>query len=162
MVTTTLGMSSTLAHTTVQKLTSVSRTILEASLATSSGLLTRLKALRVDIASAAQAVYDQWEQDEDGVDEEFGGGGICDEISREIGSILAGAGISFIEGGQDGDDHAFLYAFDNLEAYEVDIPPQIYERGSGYSWTKVTGVLFDKDDVQITPVNRKDITEDLA
>lgn len=135
----------------------VSQTLLEVNRATSSDLLTKLIALRSTIAQAAQKVYDQWEQDPEGVDEEFGGGGICDSVSSEIGSILAGVGIDFVDGGQDGDDHAFLYAYDEQEAYEVDIPPGIYERGSGYSWTKIPDVVFDQDDVQITKVNRSDI-----
>lgn len=33
--------------------------------------------LRSQFAAAAQAEYDAWEQDEEGIDEVLGGGGIC-------------------------------------------------------------------------------------
>jgi len=139
-------------------MTSIRRTLLEIHQgAQQSSLHDRIRQLTPAMAKAAQAVYDAWNQDEDGMDEEFGGGGACDEIASEIASILAHAGIDTTEGGQDGDDHAYLYAYDDREAFEVDIPPHVYERGSGYSWTKIPGVVFEADDVQITPVKRADI-----
>ena len=43
-----------------------------------------LNHLRPELASAAQSVYDEWEQDEDGNDEMLGGGGICQDIAEKF------------------------------------------------------------------------------
>ena len=136
---------------------SVSIKLLRQLLHESAGLLDRLRRLRPEFARAAQMIYDAWQQDEDGFDDEVGAGGICDEIASEMAGILAMAGISTVEGGQDGDDHAYLYAYDDRDAFEVDLPHQLYERGSGYSWTKIPEVVFELDDIEITRVNREDI-----
>lgn len=117
-----------------------------------SDLLAKLKELRAEIARRAQEVYDAWEQDEDGIDEELGSGGICDRISDEISSVLSDAGIDSVAGGQDGDDHAYVLAVDGTHAYAVDVPPHVYERGSGYSWKKVPGVTITEDDVVLEEV----------
>lgn len=112
--------------------------------------------LRPQMAAAAQNVYDEWEPDEEG-DDVFGGGGICDAISGAIaGVIVSHMDANTAEGGQDGDDHAWTIAYSPTEAsevYGVDIHPYVYERGSGYSWTKIPGVRFDADDVEIFPVD---------
>jgi len=113
-------------------------------------LYNQLLALRPKMAQAAQAVYDNWEQ---------GGGGICDEISQEIQGVIAGSIINaeVTDAGQEGDDHAWTIVYNDTEAYEIDIPCSIYERGGGYSWTKVQDVRFDPDDVIIHPIDRADI-----
>jgi hypothetical protein len=117
-----------------------------------SDLRARLEAARPGIAQVAQSIYDEWQQDEDGWDEVFGGGGICDEIAKEVSSFLSD--IDTTEGGADGDDHAFLIAYDDTEAYEVDIPPGVYEFGGGYVWTKRPNVTITPDDVYIGKVDR--------
>lgn len=137
-------------------MTRLSLTLLEV-LQETQPLLQRLRALIPRIVVAAQTEYNAWDQNEDGEDEELGTGGICDAIASSIASILAGAGIDCVDGGQEGDDHAFLYAYDDTEAYEVDIPPQIYERGGGCSWKKIPDVEFEAGDVSITRVNRRDV-----
>ena len=38
---------------------------------------------------AAQKEYDDWAQDEDGMDEVLGTGGICQDIAEKIASILS-------------------------------------------------------------------------
>lgn len=109
----------------------------------------QLEALRPQMAAAAQKIYDEWEQGEDD-----GGGGICDEIEHEISGIIASNVESeVIQGGQDGDDHAWTIAYLGKEVYGIDIAPMLYERGGGYSWTKVPGVTFDADDVEIFPLD---------
>jgi hypothetical protein len=120
----------------------------------SSNLRAQLEASRPELARIAQAVYDDWQQDEEGIDEVYGGGGICDAIAEEIAVHLSQLGIDTIDGGQDGDDHAFLIAYNDTEAYEVDIPPGVYEYGSGYSWTKKRDVTITADDVYIGKVDQ--------
>jgi len=120
-------------------------------------LRSQLELLRPIIIAAAQRVYDTWEPDDEYDD--FSGGGICDAISSEISSILAGAGIDSTEGGQDGDDHSFVIAYDRRFAYVVDIHHSTYESGGGYSWQKIPGVIFQPEDVQIFEVDRPDWIE---
>lgn len=115
-----------------------------------------LKALTPQMAAAAQKIYDEWEQGDE--DDDFGGGGICDAIAQEISSIIVGniADVELIDGGQDGDDHAWVIAGLDGKAYGVDIAPGVYETGSGYSWTKRPGVTFDASDVDIFAIPYKD------
>lgn len=117
-----------------------------------------LGALRSQLASAAQAVYDGWTQDADGFDEEMGGGGICDQVANAMSGVIYTAvpDVEVTEGGQDGDDHAYLIVYNQSEAYEVDIPPGVYETGGGYNWRKVEGVVLGPQHVMITPLNRAD------
>lgn len=122
-----------------------------------SDLLAKILELRAEIARRAQAVYDAWEQDGDGYDEEFGGGGICDRVADEIASVLSEADIDTVAGGQDGDDHAFVLAIDDRSAYSVDIPPGVDERGGGYSWKKIPGVTITEDDVAVDEVRHSDV-----
>ncbi len=117
-------------------------------------LYKQLMALRSRMAFAAQQIYNSWEQDEHGMDAELGGGGICDEISRAIGDIVAQSvrNAETAEGGQPGDDHSWLIVYNQKEAYGVDITCHIYERGSGYSWQKLPGVHFSPNDISIWEV----------
>jgi GNAT superfamily N-acetyltransferase/2'-5' RNA ligase len=119
----------------------------------------QLAALRPQMAAAAQEIYDAWDQggyrSSEGGDIEFGEGGICDSIAREIGGIIASKirNVEVTDGGQDGDDHAWTVAYRGKEVYGIDIPHTLYERGGGYSWTKVPGVTFGADDVEIFPMD---------
>lgn len=121
------------------------------------GLRRALDRLAPALASAAQRVYDTWDQDEDGMDEDLGGGGICDLVAQEMAAVLSSAGIETMEGGHQGDDHAYLIAYNDDEAFAVDIPPGVYETGGGYSWRKRPGVTIDASDVVIDEVRRSDI-----
>lgn len=98
-----------------------------------------LEANRWTICAAAQRVYDEWEQDQDGQSFEYGSGGICDAIAESIAGELDCA---VREGGWDGDDHAWLIVSDGREAYMIDIPADVYETGAGLRWTKRPGVVF--------------------
>lgn len=106
-----------------------------------------LSRLRPQIAAAAQNIYDAWSQDEN---DDFGGG-ICDEIAREISGIIAAniADVELDEYGHEGDDHAAVIATRGNEQYLIDIPPSVYETGGGYNWTKRVGVTFSPDDIYI-------------
>jgi hypothetical protein len=116
--------------------------------------------LRPQMAQAAQVVYDAWNQSGEDGDWEVGFGGICDQIAREMGDIIAQhiPDIELMDGGQDGDDHANLIVYNNQEAYLVDISPSVYETGGGMSWQKIDGVQIRPDDVEIYPLNLQDIT----
>lgn len=119
----------------------------------------RLMALREAMASAAQQEYDGWNQDDEGIDEELGGGGICDRISESMANVIDGSieGAEFRDGGQEGDDHAYNYVRIGDEAFGVDIPPHVYETGGGYNWSKIPGVKFKPDDVDIWPVPLRNV-----
>lgn len=116
-------------------------------------LYNQLVAIRPAIATAAQAIYDEWDQSED----DFG---ICDQIADAIGTILNEAGIDNTYGGHDGDDHAYIIAYNESESYVIDIPYNTYEIGSGYSWKKIPDVTFDQNDVVIDRVERPDWIDD--
>ena len=116
-----------------------------------SGLYQVLYSLRPQIILAAQCIYDEWDQSGDD-----SGGGICDEIASAIGDILAQFDINHTYGGHEGDDHAYIIAYNDYESYVVDITPETYEHGGGYSWTKIPDVQFELDDVIIARVHRPD------
>lgn len=113
----------------------------------------KLDALRHQLACASQAVYDDWAQDDDGLDDELGAGGICDRIADAMIGVLAQHGIAATIGGQDGDDHAWVIAKSEDGVVGVDIPYRLYERGAGYSWTRIPGVIFSEDDVEIMVID---------
>lgn len=119
-------------------------------------LFRKIQSLRGEIAQAAQVIIDDWIQDED---DEYGGGGVCDAIAMEMASIIASNidGIEIIDGGHEGDDHAWLIVTNNDEAVGVDIPSSTYETGSGYSWSKIEGAKVDAHDVVIWKINRRDV-----
>jgi hypothetical protein len=121
----------------------------------SSNLKHQLLSLRGEMAAAAQTVLDAWEQDEEGYDEEFGSGGACDAIQRAMSDVLSKLDVSITEGGQPGDDHAYLIVYNDNEAYEVDIPPHVYERGGGYSWKKIPNVQLTPEHVVVQEIDRK-------
>lgn len=115
---------------------------------------------RKDIAAAAQKIVDDWQQDEEGYDEQFGGGGACDAIANEISGILGNKGFTTIDGGQDGDDHAFVIAHNGKQAFIVDIPPSVYETGGGYSWTKRGDAKITPEDVVVEALDIRDMGPD--
>jgi hypothetical protein len=126
-------------------------------------LFLKLVSLRPKLAHAAQQEYDAWNQEDEDGDLEFGHGGICDAIASAIsGAIVAHIeDIKIEEGGWDGDDHAYIIAFDKTEAYAIDIPHHVYEVGGGMSWHKIHNVEFEPDDVHIWPINLADLNESM-
>lgn len=120
---------------------------------------TDFNSLQMLIVDLAQEVLDSWQPDEDGIDDDFGGGGVCDEINRHIQSVLVDAGFEVYEGGQEGSDHAFTYAVKDGKAFYVDIPPYVYETGSGYSWKKLEGVRLKPSDVVINEISLDDLND---
>ncbi len=120
----------------------------------------QLERLRPEMVRAAQAVLDEWEQDENGEDEELGAGGICDEVADAIAGVIDLPGVTITEGGQDGSDHAYNIVYDDKEAFVVDISPYVYEMGGGLTWKKIPGVELVPDHVDIEPMRRSDVTGD--
>jgi hypothetical protein len=102
------------------------------------------------LIAAAQQVYDNWQQ-VDGFDEEFGAGGICQEIasnmSRELGSLGCEHVLELFA--SVGENHVFLVALLDDGVYQIDIPPAVYETGSGYTWKKRDHVRFTPDHFDI-------------
>lgn len=97
-------------------------------------------------AAKAQEVYDLWEQDADGMDEEYGSGGICHDIAAAIVDELGSRGVenALTVHSSVGENHVFVVALLDDGVYEIDIPPHVYERGGGYTWRKIPGVSFDE------------------
>ena len=58
-------------------------------------MLNNLKPL---VTNAAQEIYDEWEQDNQGIDMEYGCGGICYEISIFMGLEILHVGVGIYEG----------------------------------------------------------------
>tara|TARA_B100001778_G_scaffold334952_1_gene349453 strand:- start:500 stop:2074 length:1575 start_codon:yes stop_codon:yes gene_type:complete len=121
-------------------------------------LYARLQQLLPQLASAAQNEYNQWDQDEDGMDMELGAGGICQEIASAFCDILSSADISCTTfDAQIGDQHVWAVAYDDQEAFSVDIPPSVYETGTGYVWQKIPNVVFGPDDIVLERVRLEDV-----
>jgi len=110
-----------------------------------------IKTLMPQILKAAQEVYDAWEQDEEGMDEELGGGGICQDIADAIAGVVGSAGVDTktLDNNGMGDQHVWFAARFKEGIYEIDIPPHVYETGGGYSWTKSKDVTFQPRDVAV-------------
>lgn len=119
----------------------------------------RLMSLRPAIVVAAQKILDEWQPDEDGYDEEYGEGGACGDINREIQGIIADhlPGAVIEDGGHDGDDHAYTVVRQGGNVFEVDIPPGVYEEGAGYHWEKIPGVKLDVSDVVVHQIGGKKV-----
>lgn len=109
-----------------------------------------LKSLAPQFAIAAQKVYDKWEQDEEGVDETLGTGGICQDIAAGICDVMSRNGIDCSTVSQSiGEQHVYSICQIQEGVYEVDIPPYSYENGGGYTWTKIPNVKFDETYITI-------------
>jgi hypothetical protein len=113
-----------------------------------------IRTLAPELAAAAQKELDDWVQDEDGVDVEFGAGGVCDAISRRLADVIAThiEAVEIADGGWEGDDHAYLLCTRGAESVVVDLPPHLYEVGGGYSWRKIEGVRLTAQDVLIEDI----------
>jgi len=111
--------------------------------------LKSVKSLNLNaLAKAAQKVYDDWEQDEEGYSEEYGTGGICQDIASEIADKLNDKGIDCTTvSAQMGEQHVWIVGKFKEGIYEIDIYPQTYERGGGYTWKKVPKVKFSRSDL---------------
>lgn len=119
-------------------------------------LRTSLNALRPQLAAAAQKVYDEWNvipgQE---IDDDLNGGGICQDIAEAIAGVinsnLPNVEVQTVDSQGVGDQHVWVCAWNEESCFDVDISPYIYERGGGYNWTKIPGVVFSPNMISITP-----------
>jgi len=97
-----------------------------------------LHVARGPLADAAKSVFDDWYQDEDGMDDVYGAGGICHEIASAMVAKLAEVGIEHAVPvhASVGENHVFVVALLEDGIFSIDIPPHVYETGSGYVWRK--------------------------
>lgn len=129
-----------------------------------SPLLSRLKQIKPELLRSAQRVYDAWELDEDGYDAEVGGGGICHLIADAICDVLMKHDIDCLtQSPSIGEVHVWTVAYDENteEAFIIDIPPQVYEEGGGYSWTKIPNVQFEDNDMYFEPTDWENVEYEL-
>lgn len=124
--------------------------------------------LRPQLAAAAQAVYDSWEQDADGMDEELGSGGICQDIAAAIADVVSNSGFNAgTMESQCGEQHVWAIAYNEVETeegteyegYHVDIPFSVYETGGGYNWKKIPHVQIDANHISIYPMPSNDVQD---
>jgi hypothetical protein len=112
-----------------------------------------IKALIPKFLEAAQEVYDEWEQDENGYDFMHGTGGICDSIADAILDVVTEH--TRYETQRHFCIHewhasALVYSPENREVYQIDIPYHVYETGDMYVWTKIPDVTFTRNHLVIT------------
>lgn len=112
-----------------------------------------LDPLLPEIAEAAQKIYDLWDQDEDGYDEEHGSGGICHIIADQIVHIISAAGGDVYTVSDNFEVHVYAVAAFEEGVFTIDIPHRVYERGGGYTWTKLPGVTFTANDVVVNRID---------
>lgn len=123
------------------------KTLLESSQKT----MNDIQKLTPLLVRAAQEVYNEWNQDEEGMDAELGGGGICQDIADAISGVLSNHGIEVttVDSGGMGEQHVWAVARVKDGIFGVDIDYRRYEVGSGYNWKKRLGVVFDNSDIEI-------------
>lgn len=118
------------------------------------------------ICVEAQKVYDVWQQDESGYDEEWGYGGICQNIAeRAIASVLTDAGVDCRITSANDEVHVYCVAVFREGVYTIDIHHSWYERGAAYTWKKLPDVKFTPDMVSTlkldgNPANFENYTDD--
>lgn len=132
-------------------------------------LLSQIIAIKPQLAAAAQQVYSEWEQDEEGFDEMLGTGGICQDIAEAMVDVIyqniPDAEVRIVDNNGVGEQHVWLVAYrnygnDQFEGCSVDIHPSVYETGGGYSWRKIPDVVFDVNDVSVLPAQTEEIPPD--
>ena len=109
-----------------------------------------LESLKPLLAQAAQVVYDEWEQNDEGECDMYGAGGICQDIAEAMCNILNNNGFECVTvSQQSGEQHVYPIVKNNEGIWIVDIPPYIYETGGGYCWKKISNVKFNQNSIVI-------------
>lgn len=105
-----------------------------------------------ELVAAAQRVYDDWEQNEDGIDLELGCGGICQGIANSLQAVLIEHHFDCTTVHSEcGEQHVWVVIRHDNFYWELDIPYHRYERGSGYVWRKIPNIRFTPADILLTP-----------
>lgn len=127
-----------------------------------SPFLKKLHSLKPHLAEAAQREYDQWDaSDPEFGDPDNGFGGICHDIADKMGDVLNEHGIDVhIADSSGGEQHVWPIAYNDHEAYHVDIAPHHYETGGGYNWQKIPGVKFNSNHISIDPAEREGLDDE--
>jgi len=113
-------------------------------------LTENIESLKQQLAQAAQKVYDEWEQNEEGECDMYGVGGICHDIADAMCGVLTDNGYECTTVSQQvGEQHVYSIAKSDEGVFLVDIPPHSYETGGGYCWKKIPGVKFTEDYVVV-------------
>lgn len=133
-----------------------------------------LKSLTSQFVSAAQSIYDEWDEHPD----VYFGGGICHLIADAFVSIVDRNFPNYTASTFTRDDIQHVVAIihdvepDSLydedeedrivDTVIIDLYPYTYERGGGFSWTKIPDVEFTDDDITFykTSTNKNHIGED--
>jgi hypothetical protein len=126
-------------------------------------LYNTLLSLRKNLILSAQKVYDEWEQDDEGYDEEYGTGGICDDIADSMCEVInEKTDYSCFHLYNEYDCHTSIYVYDKYYKllYNVDIPPHVYETGYGYNWKKNKDVIIKINNVEITELSYDDYIDE--
>lgn len=108
-------------------------------------MISKLDTLSSYFAEAAQSVYDAWEQDEEGHDEMYGYGGICDDIADKMCDVVSQyTNYQCFTQYNEYECHTSIYVYDieQKTLIFVDINPFHYETGGGYTWKKTPNVRF--------------------
>jgi hypothetical protein len=120
-----------------------------------------VRGLGAELAAAAQSVYDDWLQDEDGIDEVYGGGGICHDVADGFVSLLSDNGVDAISvQAAVGENHIFAVAALSDGVWSIDISPYVYETGGGYVWRKRQGVVFTPEHLDVERIFDEVVTGD--
>jgi len=145
------------------------------TIASSNSFENSLKSLTSAFVDAAQQIYDDWDENPD----VYGGGGICHLIADSFVEIInknypnyttttfTRDDIQHVETIVYNIDPDILYDEDDesndlVELVIVGLSPFIYERGGGFSWTKIPEVEFSNNDITFykTTVDRQNIDTD--
>ena len=106
--------------------------------------LASLKQLAPEMVKVAQDAYDAWnENDRD----TYAGGGICHIIANAIVDVLYQHNITATTQSCSDVQHVYVVAKVDQGVYMVDIHYSVYEKGSGFTWSKVHNVVFEPSDI---------------
>lgn len=123
-----------------------------------SDILSFLNSILPNLAKAAEIEYNNWNQNEEGIDEELGGGGICDRIADSLSSTFEKLKPSNLVDWEsftmykENECHTDMYIVNHKQRkiYEVGLPPYHYESGGGYTWKKKKEHTINPNSFHIT------------
>lgn len=100
--------------------------------------------IKKELADVAQKVYDDWIQDEHGMNDEFGTGGICHLIADDLIDVLNKHNIWDCQTVcSTHEQHVYIVGRFREGIFMIDIPYSYYETGGGFTWKKRPNVIFD-------------------
>ena len=110
--------------------------------------LAQLKQKTPKLIEAVQKIYDNWDQsDKEYGDWQVGHGGICHLIVDAMLDVLND--FDCLSFSLDTEVHVIGIVKLKEGIFSIDIPHGIYEKGGGYTWTKIPEVIFEPNDLII-------------